>query len=45
LRHFSLRAVDFYVIYIQPLHVTWVPLTTAWRVLGLLMEMASRYGG
>jgi len=28
------------------LHVTWVPVTTAWRILRLRMEeTASRYGG
>jgi hypothetical protein len=26
-------------------HVMWVPITTAWHVLGLQMEMAFRYGG
>jgi hypothetical protein len=33
-------------VYICYVRVMWVPVTTAWRVLGLWMEeTASRYGG
>jgi hypothetical protein len=46
---FLLNVHNYYrIIIIKPLdfHVTWVPVTTAWRILRLRMEeTASREGG